>query len=99
MVLAADRLEMVMTLKTEDNNFWWGINNKVKSKIMLEFKKIIHRQKQEKQKFKRVVATWLTICIIKYCTPTLTKVAMAWIIHQKFVFGNILSYSTNVDKT
>lgn len=86
MVLAADRLEMVMTLKTERNNFWWGMNNKVKSKSMLEFKKIIHLQKQEKQKFKRVVATWLTIYIIKYCTPTLTKVFMAWIINQKLVF-------------
>lgn len=42
---------MVMTLKTEGNNFWWGMN-KVKSKIMLVFKKIIHLQKQEKQKFK-----------------------------------------------
>lgn len=86
MVLAADRLEMVMTLKTERNNFWWGMNNKVKSKSMLEFKKIIYLQKQEKQKFKRVVATWLTIYIIKYCKPTLTKVVMAWIIHQKLVF-------------
>ena len=85
MVLAADRLEMVMTLKTEGNNFWWGLN-KVKSKIMLVFKKIIHLQKQEKQKFKRVVATWLTICIIKHCMPTLTKVVMAWIIHQKLAF-------------
>ena len=86
MVLAADRLEMVKTLKTEDNNFWWGMNNKVKSKSMLVFKKIIHLQKQEKQKFKRVAATWLTICIIKHCTPTLTKVDMAWIIHQKLAF-------------
>ena len=57
MVLAADRLEMVMTLKTERNNFWWGMNNKVKSKSMLEFKKIIYLKKQEKKKFKRVVAT------------------------------------------
>lgn len=41
-----------MTLKTEGNNFWWGMNNKVKSKIMLEFKKIILPTETEKKKKK-----------------------------------------------
>lgn len=40
----------------------------------------------------------MAIYTIKYCPLALIKVVVAWIIHQKRVLQNILSYSTNEGK-